>query len=569
MKLYQEYKKILTDSQKLKKAYFTTFNLSAEFFENYLLPPLVGEDIPDNPYLLEDINSSFENSKIDLKVFYDANMYMANEAKRTVVKFYPILLKEGLFHPKVIYLEYETDAVLFVGSGNITLSGWGRNTEAFKIVKMNKQSRLFQQVTNFFIDVELLAGIRKNNTKIKNLQNDDKGINFIYSFNREKKFLESLHLDKKLYVWSPYFSDIKTILSKKEFTSLDMIAIVPDLVDNKMRVANIYENEKIQYLYHKREENINMNHSKVWISDTKLAIGSYNCTVEAIDAINFEAALVEDIDISNIKGLPIRHLDDLRAMETDELEKESLDITNQFKAIFELIADWQTQTLQLKQIIPEKQYTDITLLLPSHTQLNIANMQVHLSEQEKELFFRALIKNKLFKVFNGDEFLFEGIVLEENTKNFREPLKVETLDDVLSSFIDKKDPLSAKYMKSKIINYDENPDEFMMVEKNSQNFLNYFNLFSGFVNMKSKLEKIEKDSDLQKFCFNSSNSISAMKYVINKNKVNSLFTYLFIDELNDLIQLANKKLKNEKIEFVDNVKIKLTGKDKKFIKVMK
>ena len=147
MKLYTQYLSALENLRKggktIKKAYFTSFNLSPEFFETYILPPLLEEDIPDNSFQYETLNVKLEEleKKLDLKVFYDANMMQLNEQKRTILKFNPILMtneqgkRKGLFHPKVIYLENEDKGILFVGSGNLTLSGWGRNIEAFEIEK--------------------------------------------------------------------------------------------------------------------------------------------------------------------------------------------------------------------------------------------------------------------------------------------------------------------------------------------------------------------------------------------------------------------------------------------------
>lgn len=72
--------------------------------------------------------------------------------------------RKGLFHPKVIYIENDKGkGILFVGSlGNLTLSGWGRNVEAFQIVDIEKNSNLFYQIYNFFIDVEIQARLRTN-----------------------------------------------------------------------------------------------------------------------------------------------------------------------------------------------------------------------------------------------------------------------------------------------------------------------------------------------------------------------------------------------------------------------
>ena len=58
MKLYTEYKKTVENilkEEKIKKAYFTTFNISPEFVERYIIPPLYKKRIPKNKLHYEDM----------------------------------------------------------------------------------------------------------------------------------------------------------------------------------------------------------------------------------------------------------------------------------------------------------------------------------------------------------------------------------------------------------------------------------------------------------------------------------------------------------------------------------
>jgi len=162
MKLYEKYKEIVKELGTIKKAYFTTFNISPEFVERYILPPLVGENIPKNALGYESINQKLEKTKKpDIKFFHDANMTKFDEGKKTSVAFYPIVMTNGVFHPKVIYLEGDNAIYLIVGSGNLTLSGWGRNRESFRIIKIDKAPNLYNQAHNFFVDVFEKSGLKK------------------------------------------------------------------------------------------------------------------------------------------------------------------------------------------------------------------------------------------------------------------------------------------------------------------------------------------------------------------------------------------------------------------------
>ena len=373
MKLYAQYLSSLENLRKggktINKAYFTSFNLSPEFFETYILPPLLEEDVPDNSFQYESLNVKLEEleKKLDIKVFHDANMMQLNEQKRTILKFNPILMtdehakRKGLFHPKVIYLENETKGILFVGSGNLTLSGWGRNIEAFQIVDVERNSNLHKQIDNFFLDVALSAGLYKNEKKNYKSTFLDQGCNFIYSFGHGSKssvFLNSINAKNtsNLYVWSPYFSESKDdnidSIIKQNFQEAQNIHIIPDLVgaEKKIRLKNKPQSEKIKFYALKDQDSENMNHSKVWITDTKIGIGSYNFTKEALFGVNFEAALIQDVQKIDLGLEPI----DFNQMNETELKSEELKTNTQFNVIFELIADYELQSFGVKQLVGEK-----------------------------------------------------------------------------------------------------------------------------------------------------------------------------------------------------------------------
>ena len=77
MKLYKEYLLALENLRKggrtIKKAYFTSFNLSLEFFETYILPPLLEEEVPDNAYQYEDLNMALEKSNLGATCKFKSN----------------------------------------------------------------------------------------------------------------------------------------------------------------------------------------------------------------------------------------------------------------------------------------------------------------------------------------------------------------------------------------------------------------------------------------------------------------------------------------------------------------
>ncbi|MEA2049683.1 MAG: hypothetical protein U9O56_02975, partial [Campylobacterota bacterium] len=150
MKIYEEYKKVIKKIGTIKKAYFTSFNLDVDFVESYILPPLLGEtQIKNNNNMRlkrEDLNTKLK--KVEIKFFYDPSMLSFNY-KQTLADMYPVKQENGVFHPKVIYLEGVNSKYIIVGSGNLTVSGWGRNIETFKVLKITNDN-LHNQVLNFF-----------------------------------------------------------------------------------------------------------------------------------------------------------------------------------------------------------------------------------------------------------------------------------------------------------------------------------------------------------------------------------------------------------------------------------
>lgn len=555
MKLYLEYTNAIKKIGKINRAYFTTFNIDSEFVEKYILPPLLNEDIPDNKFSLEDLNLSLmKKIKPDIKFFYDVNMLLSYE-KRTLVEFHPILVTSGFFHPKVIYLEGADISYLFVGSGNLTYSGWGKNIEAFKVVEITNNENLRNQVLNFYDEVFNMAGL-KINRKTKRKAIYDNKIDFVYSARQDSSswFLKNLNLNSSLQVYSPYFSDdLDNLFTSEQFQGLSTIDIVPDLIGNvKIRLKLLPEDPRISFYVNKKPDNVSINHSKIWISEKKYAIGSYNCTEAALFGKNVEASLIEEFnDINDFKLLSKNKIIPQNA-ESDE-EMDEVPGIKKFKAIYRLVANWELRTLKFYEVISSVDIKNIKILLPSLSETVSHKELDNFLSIKKEQIFRALIKNKNFIVKDEkNELLFEGFIVEiEATQSNRVSLQAETLDDIFLSFQDEKNPTSGKSLDRKNLNFD-NADEQTYNKKSSQNNLNYFNMFNGFKNLNSKFEEMQNKDNfedfLNKFSFYSASSLAVMVNIIIKELENhqNLFMHLTIIELNGLIKKVNKHLDKAK-----------------------
>ena len=126
VKLYRHFEQELLKIGKLKRAWFTTFNLDISFFEKYILTAVLGSSYLNLkiPQDYESLNESLANDladldgeKVEVKVFYDFRALMhTGRPKQTTLPIYAVDVKElrsknklrfneGVFHPKVCVFE--------------------------------------------------------------------------------------------------------------------------------------------------------------------------------------------------------------------------------------------------------------------------------------------------------------------------------------------------------------------------------------------------------------------------------------------------------------------------------
>ena len=147
LKPYNEFKKLISEVGVIKIAWFTTFNLSLDFFEKYVLSALV----KTNPFDLKNIKDfealndrivNAEGGAVNVKVFHDYRA-MRPDIKRTSVQTIGIKPKNidnsfahGVFHPKVTLLVNDkNEAWIVTGSANLTISAWSKNSEGIVFKK--------------------------------------------------------------------------------------------------------------------------------------------------------------------------------------------------------------------------------------------------------------------------------------------------------------------------------------------------------------------------------------------------------------------------------------------------
>ncbi len=84
-------KNVLRELQTVKRAWFTSFNMSPSFVEGYILPQIVGmEEKPRNIRDYEHLQKKLSDEDIDVRFFCDIRMAELNEGKKTAVLFHLI-----------------------------------------------------------------------------------------------------------------------------------------------------------------------------------------------------------------------------------------------------------------------------------------------------------------------------------------------------------------------------------------------------------------------------------------------------------------------------------------------
>jgi hypothetical protein len=126
---------------------FTTFNFSSSFFENNVLPLLIGS--MDEKFEAVATNQSTLNAALaEIKTVVVCDRSTLPEPKGDFrYGLLPVGLDSGRFHPKIILMSgiladsEKTGLCLAVSSGNLTFSGWGINREVVGATAVASQHR--------------------------------------------------------------------------------------------------------------------------------------------------------------------------------------------------------------------------------------------------------------------------------------------------------------------------------------------------------------------------------------------------------------------------------------------
>ncbi|MGN7785832.1 phospholipase D-like domain-containing protein [Niabella sp. 22666] len=606
MRLLEAFKKLIREVQP-EICWFTTFNLNVEFLEKYILAAIAGKD-PSELKRAEDYEHLNEElvSK-NIRVWYDFRAMDLCGTKRTTVDLHPvnaaIVTKsehhDSIFHPKIIFLKGKEQAYLMTGSFNLTVAGWASNKESVIIRRISSRENA-SQVIDFFESLTHDGSVSKALLNWRKALPDHKSDWQFYTSLQQPDLLNALG-GRTLYIWSPYFS-AKTHELIRHLLNADYqnINIIPDVdAGSKVRIeANDFvqiaamDSVKI-WVDQDKNEKQPLTHAKVWLTETQVAIGSWNCSYRGtglnvpLSERNIEAGIISPISNKERNGL-LNQLapaapHQLKGKGQDELSQEWEQVLNPFTFSCQIIADWNTFTYQL---LYESSPDNYTVMLPHEPGKKIALSSVN--EQSFLKHYANLLYNRRFSIFDSSGIqVFEGHLLEKG-KVDRPVRGYLSFDDLFESLI--KDPF--KSTANARTRYATDLEDFLVTDDLNlagfkySGYQSYYYMFVALQKMEDALGEANQDQ-LQSLAFRLPGSLINIKGLLEKSievalsklsenpkelEDDLLFHYMFVQEFNLLLKSFNKRAAKLGLQAIDLVeatildrRLSFNKRDRRFI----
>ena len=538
---------------RLRRAWFTTFNFDIEFFETFVLPATIGAEPPRNRLEFEQMQQELIEKNIDLRVFCDPRFMDTNRVKRTCVPVHAIrpdrlsqrFSERSLFHPKIIYLEDEKGRIVIgAGSANLTLSGWGRNLEAF-VFREVKSSYNYNEIRKFFNQLSQAADIDSNAGKLRerrSLTKVPEKWRFVHSLQNTSfasQLLAGLS-DPDLVIWSPYLPrNLAAFISKLQRSTANdklRVHLVPDRIQNKFLrtewsedLAEIIRTGQLTFYTSPvdRDPRAELCHAKIWKVGKALAVGSWNFTGPGSNNLsddvgkwssenNVEAGFIID-DTTAWSALHGNKLD-LGADDcapADLLADEILDVADLPPFDLNVTFDWHAQIYLFSGAwLGKKPRENFAVRLPGvevTVPLIWTNSEQPAQPSRIRINDSALMRDRVFQVLQNDVVVYRGIVSEINL-NSRRSLTFNSLKDLLEALILGDDPKSLTDLPLRgPIDCDGFPDDapgdpqdsalLLDRELSVGSSISYFRLFKSMNDYRAKLGELDKLEQLDKLVF--------------------------------------------------------------------
>ena len=512
LKIRESLKAIFELYSEVEDFIFTTYNYEPDFFDEHIVAYLMGFDRKISTYgELRDADEWIREHNIS--IYYDGNAMSPGSSCLTVPVFPQRVNTGGVFHPKVIVIYgklKETNkmaAHLFVSSCNLTVSGYGRNKEAFACVEV-KSKQIAESLSKFIYSLinesaqrhsklhDYLTSIKQKNDDIEFLWTNSDSGTVLLDYLKENS-------SGDLTVVSPYFDENGPASLLDELTERDKTEIVP-AVDGE--TYNIHKKDydklsengvKFYSLFN--DDNSRFTHAKLIKYGSQLIIGSYNFTSAAMRGINAEAALV----FNNAENYKFRLIDFSEGrLLPDEKNISNRDESDSSVAIpfVTLTVFWKKLKIQItaENIEPQNTYS---LRLDGATDDFISCLQPLEEKDISAELANHLLTHKSFSVYCDGKICFKGLINEIDAGDYRPELSCDSLNESIREWYLYSDDGNNDDKRSlRLINpEDEETDKILGItqEDTSDIFDNYYLVSKAFENLLNQI-KLSRSNSLEK-----------------------------------------------------------------------
>jgi hypothetical protein len=542
MKLLTALQRQVAGMGTLRRAWFTSFNTDIEFVETYVLPATLGANTPRNRLEYEQLQLELTDKGVDFRVFCDPRFLETHRIKRTCIPVHGIrpvrenknwFSEASLFHPKVIYLEDDKGKrVIGAGSANLTLSGWGRNMEAFQFFEITTYTN-YKEIRQFFqqlcdaADIGCLLGERPK------FSAKQEPWRFVHSY-QEKTFPEELLAgahNTDLAVWSPYLPlDMAGFIDRLQAAAGVeglRVHLVPDRIEGKYvrtqwsaKLSQMKSDARLTFYKHPvtPHPNTELFHAKLWKLRGKLAVGSWNFTGPGSNSLrddhggwspdnNVEAGFIIDDrhEWRETCGEPLDiGVDDCASPEL--LDQTALVVTPLPPFDLHVSFDWHAQTYAFAgKWLGERVRDGYSVRLPGVPKcvpLEWNKAGDPLAPGQLNVDDGALLRDRVFKVHHGDREVLRSLVSELNARS-RRAQSFDSLHDLFEALVQGDDPQSLHELPFRVqLDTDTFPDEPLAPVPDPEapqgsdtpmrGGISYFRLFQSMLVYQQKLANLER-----------------------------------------------------------------------------
>lgn len=520
LKIREFLKSIFDTYSKVDDFIFTTYNYEPDFFDENIVSYLMGFDRKINT--IGELQEADEwVRKNHISVYYDRNAMSPGTSCLTVPVFPQNIKTGGVFHPKVIIIygiqkgKRNPCAHLIVSSCNLTVSGYGRNKEAFECVEINS-SQLAKNVCEF-INTLNVNGEKDRHSDLlsflKNIKTKNDDVDFLWtSSGKGTKLIDYLKNQDSgdLTIVSPYFDETgpEKLLDKLQNKKKTIIIPALDGENYNLHLKDYKElkSKNISFQELINEDDSRFIHAKIIQLGNKLVVGSYNFTSAALEGKNVEAALVFNNSpnlelnckkISESKFLP----DEMKVSNCDEAGKD-----NKLPFVY-VIVKWQESKIYIYaedlednsySLRLDGMYEDLVTVLKEEQSINISTE-----------ISNHILKHKTFSIFKDGTICFKGLINESDSGEYRPEFSCENLNDSIREwFTFDENTTDGKHNLRLINTEDEETEKILGVKlENTQDiFDNYYLVARSLENLLTQIE----------FAKNNSNAQSLYAYLVTK-----------------------------------------------------